>query len=126
MYDKGPRLRRPQLPKGGRMRTKLQRGITIREIIALAVCLIIATALASVLLMGPHSLARANALRAKDATQIHGIHQSILTFAREFEGKFPTPGLIKRKPDPVFGDVPGRGPEDESLNTTANLFSACI
>ena len=40
--------------------------------------------------------ARATAKLQKDSTQIRGIHQSWLVFAREFNGILPTPGLIDR------------------------------
>src|SRR5439155_22740885 len=42
----------------------------------------------------------------------------------------PIPGLINRLPDvpqpPGLGNVQGVGPEDYSLNTTGNLYSALI
>jgi prepilin-type processing-associated H-X9-DG protein len=47
------------------------------------------------------------------------------TFSRQFEGKYPRPGLVNRLPT-AAGDEPGRGPEDHSLNTTANLYSCLI
>jgi prepilin-type processing-associated H-X9-DG protein len=69
--------------------------------------------------------AAAHALTLKDATQLRGIHQSYLVFAREFQGIMPRPGLIDRLP--LNGvEEPGRGPEDISQNTTAALHSACI
>ena len=103
-----------------------RRGMTIREVIIVAVCIAIVFSIASVLLFGSNSLARANSRRMQDATQMAGIHQSWLVVARNFDGVMPTPGLIHRDADPMLGEVPGRGPENESLNTTANLFSACI
>lgn len=61
----------------------------------------------------------------KDATQLRGIHQSLLVYAREFGGQMPRPGLIDRLPNNGV-EEPGRGPEDFSQNTTAGLHSACI
>src|SRR5690554_1678613 len=79
------------------------------------------------LLLPALAKARAHAKLLKDATQIEQIQQSWLIFAREFNGLFPTPGLINRLPDPELNrDVPGRGPEDLTQNHTANMYSACI
>ncbi len=64
-----------------------------------------------------------------DATQIKGIHQSLLIFARQNDGLFPTPGLIDRLPIDVGGglqELPDRGEEDISKNTTASLFSVMV
>ena len=45
-------------------------------------------------------------------------------------GALPTPGLIDRLPDPNItengGEVPGRGPEDLTMNITPYLYSVCI
>ena len=62
---------------------------------------------------------------SKDATQIRGIHQSWMVYAREFEGIMPTPGLIDRLP---FNGVKklGRGEEDITKNTTANIHALCV
>ena len=63
--------------------------------------------------------------QVKDQVQIKQIHQSWLICAREFEGKFPMPGLIKR--DKVNGNwIPGRGEILNNKNDTPSLFSACI
>ena len=102
------------------MKTK-NRAFTLIEL--LVVMAIIALLIG--LLLPALAKARATAKLTKDQTQIRGIHQSWLVFAREFEGIMPTPGLIDRLP---FNGVeePGRGPEDESQNDTARLHSACI
>jgi len=63
--------------------------------------------------------------RTRDATQVRMIHQAMLVFAREFDGVMPLPGLIRRLP--VNGQhIPGRGEQDITLNTTANLYSAMV
>ena len=100
---------------------KLNRAFTLIEL--LVVMAIIALLIG--LLLPALAKARATAKLTKDTTQIRGIHQSWLVFAREFEGLLPTPGLIDRLP---FNGVeePGRGPEDEQQNDTARLHSACI
>jgi prepilin-type N-terminal cleavage/methylation domain-containing protein len=77
------------------------------------------------LLLPALSKARATAKQTKDASQIRGVHQSWLVFARDFDGTLPTPGLIDRLPFNGV-DTPGRGPEDLDANNTANLHSACI
>ena len=53
------------------------------------------------------------------------IHKGILVFAADNRGIYPTPGLIDRLPF-NGAKVAGRGEEDVSINTTANLFSALI
>lgn len=79
------------------------------------------------LLLPALAKARAQAKLLKDATQIEQVQQSWLIFAREFDGIFPTPGLINRNLDPELGrQVPGRGPEGKHLNHSANMYSACI
>jgi len=97
------------------------RGFTLIEL--LVVMAIIALLIG--LLLPALAKARATAKLTKDSTQIRGIHQSWLVFAREFNGILPTPGLINRL---NFNGVqePGRGPEQEKFNDTARLHSACI
>ena len=65
--------------------------------------------------------ARATAKRVKDSTQVQQIHKGFLTLARDFNGVFPTPGLIDR-----VGNIPGKGAEDLLVNTHANMYSAAI
>jgi prepilin-type N-terminal cleavage/methylation domain-containing protein len=98
-----------------------KRGFTLIEL--LVVMAIIALLIG--LLLPALAKARATAKLTKDSTQIRGIHQSWLVYAREFEGIFPTPGLIDRL---AFNgqQEPGRGPEDEKQNDTARLHSACV
>lgn len=98
-----------------------KRGFTLIEL--LVVMAIIALLIG--LLLPALAKARATAKLTKDSTQIRGIHQSWLVYAREFEGILPTPGLIDRL---AFNGVeePGRGPEDPKQNDTARLHSACV
>ena len=77
------------------------------------------------LLLPSLAKARSEATRLKDATQIRQIHQSWVIWANEWEGGFPTPGLINRLPF-EGEEVPGRGPEDVLANDHAALYSACI
>ncbi len=69
-----------------------KRGFTLIEL--LVVMAIIALLIG--LLLPALAKARAQAKLIKDGSQIRGVHQSWLIFAREFEGVFPVPGLIKR------------------------------
>ena len=82
------------------------------------------------LLLPALAKARAQAQLTKDQAQVKEIHQSWIVFSRDLDGNLPTPGLIDRLPDPNItenqGEVPGRGPEDFTMNTTPNLFSVCI
>jgi prepilin-type N-terminal cleavage/methylation domain-containing protein len=98
-----------------------KRGFTLIEL--LVVMAIIALLIG--LLLPALAKARATAKLTKDSSQIRGVHQSWLVFAREFNGILPTPGLIDRLP---FNNVeePGRGDEDLHQNDTARLHSACI
>ncbi len=102
---------------------KRKRGFTLIEL--LVVMAIIALLIG--LLLPALAKARAQAKLLKDATQIEQIQQAWLIFAREYNGIFPTPGLINRQPDPDLGrNVPGRGPETTFFNTSDNMYSAVI
>jgi prepilin-type N-terminal cleavage/methylation domain-containing protein len=91
--------------------------LTVMAIIALLVGLLL-PALAQ---------ARAKAQMTKDQTQMKQIHAAWTTFSRDYNGIFPTPGIINRLPDPIIGaDSPGRGPEDPRANTSNAMYSACI
>ncbi len=73
--------------------------------------------------------AEAHPLSVKDASQLAEIHQAMVIFANEWGGLLPRPGLINRLPVELDGQlrqIPGRGEEDISLNTTANLYSSLI
>lgn len=103
-----------------------KRGFTLIEL--LVVMAIIALLIG--LLLPALAKARAQAKLIKDGSQIRGIHQSWLIFAREFDGVFPIPGVIARQPVnlPTGGTaiMPGRGNENKIANTHDNLYSACI
>lgn len=103
-----------------------KRGFTLIEL--LVVMAIIALLIG--LLLPALAKARAQAKLIKDGSQIRGIHQSWLIFAREFEGVFPIPGVIQRQevnlPTGGTAIMPGRGDENKVLNTHDNLYSACI
>ncbi|MCH8165707.1 MAG: prepilin-type N-terminal cleavage/methylation domain-containing protein [Planctomycetes bacterium] len=99
-----------------------KRGFTLIEL--LTVMAIIALLIG--LLLPALAQARKKAQLSKDQAQIKQIHTSWITFAREFDGAFPTPGLIDRLPDPDLGEIPGRGPEDILANDSANMYSVCI
>ena len=61
-----------------------------------------------------------------DKNQLREIHHGCLMFAEKNRGKLPTPGLINRLADSGGMQLPGRGPEDFSLNWTAPLYSALV
>ncbi len=105
-----------------------KRGFTLIEL--LTVMAIIALLVG--LLLPALAAARAKAQLTKDQTQIKQIHAAWATFARDYDGVFPTPGLINRLPIVAPGSVlhgserPGRGPEDLETNNHAHVYSACI
>ena len=103
-----------------------QKGFTLVEL--LVVIAIIALLIG--LLLPALAKAKANAQSLKDKTQIQQIHKGALVHAADNKNRLPTPGLINTLPDnpspPGVGSVPGMGPEDKILNTTANLYSAMI
>ncbi len=78
------------------------------------------------LLLPALAKAQRNARSMKDSAQIKEIHQSFIGFAGDHKGKLPTPGLINRQADPILGQMPDTGPEDNLLNTTKNLYSSMI
>lgn len=103
------------------------RGFTLIEL--LVVMAIIALLIG--LLLPALAKARAQAKLLKDGTQIKQIHEAWIVFSREFDGIFPTPGLINRLPVDLNDglgtrEVPGRGDEYTQLNTTGAVHSACI
>ena len=102
-----------------------KRGFTLIEL--LVVMGIIALLLA--ILLPALGRARATAKQVKDSTQIQQVHKGFLTLATsgasDTRGLFPTPGLVDRLP--VGGqNIPGKGAEDVTMNTHANLYSHCI
>ncbi len=100
-----------------------ERGFTLIEL--LTVMAIISLLIG--LLLPALAQARAKAQLVKDTAQIKQIHTAWVSFAREFNGAFPTPGLINRCADEQTGtDIPGRGPEDLGANNSAFMYSACL
>jgi prepilin-type N-terminal cleavage/methylation domain-containing protein/prepilin-type processing-associated H-X9-DG protein len=102
-------------------KTVRSKGFTLIEL--LVVMGIIALLLA--ILLPALSKARATTKRVKDSTQLQQVHKGWLTLARDNNGAFPTPGLSDRLP--VNGtNIPGKGAEDVTQNTHANMYSLCI
>jgi len=111
--------------KGIAMRHDMRNGLTRIEVIV--VLAIVTTVI--VLVLTSMFRIRSEPKWKRDEGHLRGIHQSMLIFAREFNGTFPVPGLIKRLPverDGVKTFAPGQGEEDITQNTTANLFSVLI
>ena len=104
------------------MARPVHHGISRLSVIAALLCVVILFAIALPLA----NRYRRDRLFMKDSAQLKDIHQAWISFAREYKGRYPVPGLIDRRPDPILGDMDGIGPEDSSLNTTANLYSAML
>jgi prepilin-type N-terminal cleavage/methylation domain-containing protein len=96
---------------------KKRNGFTLIEL--LVVMAIIALLLG--LLLPALAKARASARQVKDATQLNQTHKGWLIMSTDYNDIFPTPGLVNR-----CGDTPGKGPEDQSVNSHANLYAATI
>lgn len=107
---------------------RYRRGFTLIEL--LTVMAIIALLVG--LLLPALAQARAKAQMTKDATQIKQIHAAWTTFSRDYDGIYPTPGLINRLAVVAPGtkldgqEKPGRGPEDVMTNNSAHMYSCCI
>ena len=104
------------------MATPIRQGISRLSVIVGLVCVLILVAITLPLVDRYRRLQHS----MKDSAQLAEIHQSWLSFAGTHKGHYPTPGLVDRLPDATLGDIDGIGPEDSSLNTTANLYSAMI
>lgn len=103
--------------------TTKKKGFTLIEL--LVVMSIIALLLS--ILMPALGRARAEAMLAKDQTQVKGINSGFTIWGAGHNGKYPTPGLEQRLPNPVSGEyVKGRGPEDLFVNDHASMISMCI
>jgi hypothetical protein len=107
------------------MHAQVRRGLTRTELIVVAVCV---TALGVLLLITSeysHRSRRAKARLLKNSTQIDQIYKSFVMASNDLNGRFPRPGEFDRLP--VSGvNTPGRGAENATRNTTANLYSAMI
>lgn len=100
-----------------------RRAFTLIEL--LVVMAIIALLLS--LLLPALAKARAAARQVKCGTQLNQVHKGWLIWSNDFQGTFPTPGLIRRLPlpgNPI--PVPGRGEEDVLANSHDNLHGACV
>lgn len=93
------------------------RGFTLIELL---VVIAIITLLMGILLPAL-AKARAAAVQVKDATQLTQVYKAMATFARQFNGVFPKPGLIN-----TIGTEPGVGAEQMALNHSGPMYSACI
>ena len=101
-------------------------GLIVRRVVIpiTAIVLIVIITLVIIVVVG-NRIAR-DARASHDGYNIGLLHKSMIVYARQGDGRLPTPGLIDRLPHPIEGDLPGVGAEDKSLNTTANLYSALI
>ena len=102
-------------------RTKGARGVARVDAIAVLACVGFLGAVGAGADLHPRSV--------RDAAQLRQIHVALATFARDFDGLYPSPGRINRRPVDLGGqlrDVPGRGEPDTARDTTANLYSALI
>ncbi|MCH8153462.1 MAG: hypothetical protein IH830_13945 [Planctomycetes bacterium] len=104
------------------MARPVHHGISRLSVIVALLCVVILFAIALPLA----NRYRRDRLSMEDSAQLKEIHQAWITFAHEYKGRYPVPGLINRLPDAFLGEMDGAGPQDYSLNTTANLYSAML
>ena len=96
-------------------------GLTRLELLMALICIFVLT---SLLYLMFQRTVRSN-VQVEDGTRLRQIRLSLLVAARDYQGRYPTPGLVNRLP--LNGvETPGRGEEDESLNTTASLYSVMV
>jgi hypothetical protein len=111
------------------MKRLAHKGNTSVDVVFGIACAMLLSTVAALALGAEGNGAETRNRSLKDATSAKLIHQSFCIFANEFDGIFPRPGLMDRLPvefDGRMQDIPGRGDEDVTQNTTANLFSALI
>ncbi len=102
-------------------------GFTIAELIIVTVVMVFIVSIGVMLFPIATQGSIEGAKRLKDATMQEQLHQSMMIWARDFDGQYPLPGLINRLPDPELDmNTPNTGPEDFTLNHTAPLYSAMI
>lgn len=110
-----------------------QRGVTGTEVVTILAALTILSAttvaLAASLSGGQNRDLHPKSLR--DQRNLAQIHTAFITFAHSDGGRYPRPGRIHRcavaaGPGAREQHIPGVGPEDVSLNTTAALYAAMI
>jgi len=115
------------------IRNTQRNGFTLKEVLVGLACAVWMLAMSTVLIAQDDGGVAVKSKSEIDAKQSSRIHQALIIFANDSEGRLAVPGLINRLAvqadagDALAGrQIPGMGPEDESLNTTANLFSALI
>lgn len=102
-------------------KTNGSKGFTLIEL--LVVMGIIALLLA--ILLPVLGRARAYTKQVKDSKQVGDVHKGFQWLSRDNNGVFPSPGLADRLP--VNGtNIPGKGAEDPTQNSHANMYSLCI
>ena len=102
--------------------TTKRKGFTLIEL--LVVMSIIALLLS--ILMPALGRARAEAMLAKDQTQVKAIFSGFTMWTPSHKGKYPIPGLEKRLAGSGGMYIKGRGPEDMSQNDHAKVLSMCV
>jgi hypothetical protein len=116
------------------MRSPRRNGMTRVEVAVGVACAVVILSLATGLFaQGENANVKGHKKTHMDAAQAGQIHRAMIIFANDNSGRFVIPGLINRlaiKEDAGAAlagrHVPGMGPEDESANTTANLYSSLI
>lgn len=101
------------------MRNVQSWGMSRIELVVLLVVLAVVVVMMAVL------TSRAGMRSAADGQRLLQIHAGLLMAANEMNGIFPRPGLIDRLPF-NGSEIEGRGVENVSLNTTANLYSSML
>lgn len=115
------------------MRNQQRFGITCIEVTVMLACTLALLAITAMVFAGDDAAMNVHKKTRMDAAQASQIHKALIIYANDNEGKFMIPGLVNRLavgddqgPQLAGQQIPGMGQEDESRNTTADMYSAMI
>ena len=98
-----------------------RRGITRTEALVVTIGIVLLCVIGWVLYLFIWDTRRFTVYTARDSTQLQQIHKGLIIFSQMFDGTLPKPSMIWQTTDD--GNLENG---DESLNTTAHLYSMTI